>query len=457
MNEATADPRAPDSGMAFVRRATRLLLPTALNLSAIQVLTPALAAVMARTADPEAAIGGYAVALSIVLLINLPQLRVQQLTLVFLEDRASQRPLRHFVGGFAVLVAAITLLVALTPVGGWLLDEVFSVEPGVRGEAARGLVALIPFAPLALIRMHLYGSALRTGRAGIVWTGTVLGVASAIGIAVLLLASGIVEGALTAAGAMSAGAALEVAYLTVATRRPVREALPERSDQPVPTYGGMMRFFGPLLFSALLPAFTMPFLNASIARAAEPTVSLAAFAVAMGVFSLITVATHGIQSTALALFARGERPSWVVAYSLGVGVITLAPMWIVAFVPPVTDFVLGDLVGASERLRDLAALGLQLMAILPPFLVLEQCYASALMRTRRTRPIVYINLWRLGALFLFVGLALQFDGLTGAALGAGAIAVTLTFEALVTLAYSRDAYRELVEAHEAGGVVAESA
>jgi hypothetical protein len=445
-----------DTPLRFARRATALLLPTALNLSAIQALTPALAAIMARTADPEAAIGGYAVALSVVLLINLPQLRVQQLTLVFLEDPESRRRLDRFVAAFAILVAVVTAAVALSPANRWLLEHVFTVEEQVRGEALNALIALIPFAPLALVRMHLYGVALRAARPAIVWVGTLTGLVSTLTLALLLLSLDAVDGSLTAAIAMSGGAAVEVAYLALATRGPSRTMfLGQRDAPPAPGYGQMMSFFGPLLFAALLPAFTTPFLNAAITRAAEPTVSLAAFSVAMGVFWLLAVATHGIQSTSLALFARGERPRWVVLYSLAVGVLTLLPVWIVAFVPPVTEFILDDLIGASGRLRELSGLGLRLLAVLPPFLVIEQCYASALMRTRRARPIVYINLWRLGALLLFVFAMLRVDGLTGLALGALAITVTLTIEALLTVAYARPAYRELVADYEAGGSSAE--
>ena len=49
----------------LTRRALSLLLPSALNLGMAQILAPALNAMLARTSDPEAAIGGFAVALGI--------------------------------------------------------------------------------------------------------------------------------------------------------------------------------------------------------------------------------------------------------------------------------------------------------------------------------------------------------------------------------------------------------
>src|SRR5690606_18136244 len=69
---------------AFTRAGLSLLLPISVNVSITQVLVPALAAILARTSSPVDAIGGYAVALGVVQLLKLPELRVQQLTLVFL-------------------------------------------------------------------------------------------------------------------------------------------------------------------------------------------------------------------------------------------------------------------------------------------------------------------------------------------------------------------------------------
>lgn len=435
----------PDTPLRFTRRATALLLPTAFNLSAVEVLTPALAAIMARTTSPEAAIGGYAIALGIVRLINLPQLRVQQLTLVYLEDHRSRARLDRFIASFAVAAAIITALVALTPLNGWLLDRVFAVEDGIGREAVRALIALIPFAPLALMRMHLYGAALRTGHSGIVWTGSIASVACAILFAAVLLVTGLVDGALTAAVAVTLAAAIEVIYLIIATSRPLRTELPRDSGQPPPTYRELWRFFLPLLFSALLPAFMLPFLNAAMARAGEPGVSIAAFAVTMGIFALVTAATTGVQSASLALFSRGERPSWVVLYSLAVGLLTFIPVGIVAFVTPVTDLVFVQLMGTEGRLYDLSVLGLRILAILPPFLVVEQCFASVLMRMKHTRPIVYINLWRLAALIAYVLVALQVDGIVGIVLGVTAVTTNLIIETLVTLLYARHSYREIAD------------
>ncbi len=156
MTEAASDLSAPASRPPV--RAIALLLPSALNLGIAQILAPALNALLARTSDPEAAIGGFAVALGISGLVALPQLRIQQLTLVFLEGAASLRELRRFVAMFVAIVSAIALLLALTPLAGLVLEDLFATDGAIRDEAAVSLIALIPFR--LIVRRFAGGGAL---------------------------------------------------------------------------------------------------------------------------------------------------------------------------------------------------------------------------------------------------------------------------------------------------------
>lgn len=433
----------------FNRRAVTLLLPAALNLGIANILAPVLNALLARTVDPAAAIGGYAVAFSVIGLVALPQLRIQQLTLVFLEDRASLGRLRRFVGAFALLVAVVAVLVALTPLADVLLDRAFTATGALREQARAALIALVPFPALAVVRTHLHGAALRIRRAGLVWAGTVVGAAAVVAIGVLLLLTGAADGSLLAAIAVSSAAALEVVFLLVATARPLRLELPGRAGlAESPSYAAMLRFFAPLLFAAFLPSVTPFVINAVVARAPEPEVSIAAVSVAVSVFHFRILAIWGVQPMALALLGRGDDPRQIARFANAVGGLVLVVTLVVAFVPALSDAVLHGPMGASGRLQELAALGLCILAPLPLILVQEQLYASALMRVKRTRPILYVNLWRLASLLLFVVIALNLTDLPGAVIGVGATALTLAVEAVASYLYGRGAYRSLVAAWE---------
>ena len=424
----------------MTRRALSLLLPSALNLGMAQILAPALNAMLARTSDPEAAIGGFAVALGISGLVALPQLRIQHLTLVFFDGPGSLSRLRRFVAAFALLVTLLAALVALTPLSDVVLERLFATEGTLRDEAALSLVLLVPLPPLMVARMHLYGIALRAERPLIVWAGTAGGASTVLIGAALLLAAG-VDGAAVAAISVTAGATIEVLGLLLATA-PIRQ-IPGGAGTDTPTQRALMHFFTPLLFAAFLPAVSTPLITATVSRSPESAVSLAAFPLAMSIFTFVTLVTGGVQPTVLSLFGRGDDASEIGRFAVIVGFVGMIGGVLVAWVPPLTALVVEDLLGASGRLAELTTVGLRLLSFLPPLMTVEQLYAAALLQTKRTRALVWVNVWRLGGLIAFVVLVPLSTNWSGAAVGAGAVSFTLTLEAVFAWVYGRSAFAEL--------------
>ena len=108
-------------------------------MTVVTALMPLLSAVLTRTANPEVAIGGYGLALSISMFVSLPQLRIQQLTLVFFDNRASLKELRKFVWMWVILVTGIALVVAIPQTTELLLTTVFSVSGDLKENTAEAL------------------------------------------------------------------------------------------------------------------------------------------------------------------------------------------------------------------------------------------------------------------------------------------------------------------------------
>jgi len=94
--------------------------------------------------------------------------------------------------------------------------------------------------------------------------------------------------------------------------------------------------------------------------------------------------------------------------------------------------------GAEGRLMVLSSIGFRLLSILPIALVMEQLYSAALMRTRNTRPIIYINVLRLITLIVWVLFTVNFTDLNGLWVGAGAWALTLFMEAVYAWFFGRN-------------------
>ena len=440
MNESSAT----GNQLVFVRRALNLWLPASMNLGIASILAPAMNALLARAPNPEASIAGYAIALGVISIVALPQFRIQQLTLVFLTDRRALGSLRRFVAAISVIVGSVSFVVAFTPVSGMLLEGVFSAKGELLIQAQAGLAVLSPLPVLLVARTHLYGAALRLGKPRLVWIGTGIGAGGAVGMGAALLAVG-VQGAIAAGTATTLAALVETIVLIIATHGPLRHELREWStDGDDTSLGAIGRFFAPLIVAAFLPAATTPVLNAALARSANPEASIAAFAISLGLFQALTLLLWGAQPTILALLARGDSMRRVTVFTNSVAAVVLGIALVAAFVPPITTILVQDLSGARDRLAELSVLGLRVLAPMPLILVQEQVFASALMQVRRTRPIMYVNFWRLLALLVFVFVTYNLVEIPGVAIGAGAWAASLAVEALATCIYGHGAFRRLV-------------
>ena len=286
---------------AFVKRATQLLLPASLNLGLPAILAPAVNAILARGDNPEEAIGGYAVAVAIMLLVSLPQMRIQQMTLVFLEDRVSLNYLKRFTAATAIVVGGIAAIVALTPISDLILVQLFSLQGNLANEAQAALVALLPLPALAVGRPHLYGCAIRLGHTSHVWAGSALGLGTVVLTAPILQASNFIEGAAVGASAITIAALAEVILLTWLTGPALRQELPVSQTTQTPIgYTVLVRFFMPLLFAGLLATLTPAVIHAALARTPTPELSIAAVSIALSVSQLLTIVLWGLQPTILA-------------------------------------------------------------------------------------------------------------------------------------------------------------
>ena len=417
------------------------MLPASVNLGIAGLLAPIINALLARAADPEAAIAGFAVAWGLMALIAIPQLRIQQLTLVFARSSQSLARVRRFVAMLALMSLAVAALTASTPMGGWILAGPFGLSGAPLDQASLALAPLVAWVPLSCMRTHLHGVMLLSGRTAVMWTGIAVSLVGATSTTTVLLA-GEAAPAAAAAWGYSLGVGLEVLILYAADRS--ARNLPQQSV-PVPRFGELARFFGPLLVAALLPTVTVPILHAAMARAPDPATGIAAFALARSVIHLATIPIWGLQPTLLALFGGNTAPraAATFAYSMGLGVLILTLA--ISYVGPANDLVLGRLLGAGGDLLAQGRSAMMLLALLPPLMAMEQIYSSALLACRRANPFVWINLLRLLILVLAVGATLLTVPL---AVWVGAIGefAGLCGEALVTMWFGRSSYRQLARA-----------
>lgn len=346
------------------------------------------------------------------------------------------------IGVFASISGVIAVLVALTPLRDVVLDGVFATTGSLRKQAAAALVALIPFPVLVVVRTYLYGIALRIGRHRVVWMGTFVG-------AVVVLVTGIGvfaidpnAGSQIAAIAVSVGSAAEILVLVPATAQPLRRTL-GRTQGRAPKYGVLLGFFAPLLIASLLPVITPLIINTMLTRGPHPETSVAAVALAFGVNQVFVILLCGVQPTLLSLMSRGGNPALGRRFANMVALFVTVPAAVVAFIPPLTSLVVHNWLGTSARLQDMTEAGIRLLSLLPLIFVQEAIFSSAILHTRRTRPIVYINIIRLLGLVAILAVASATTGWSGGVIGVVALGGALVVEAITTVMYGRRAQKHL--------------
>ncbi|MEC7838300.1 MAG: hypothetical protein VX523_06250 [Chloroflexota bacterium] len=414
-----------------------LLIPTAINLSITGFLFPILNAVMGRTERPELSISAFSIAFSILFFIALPNLRIQQLTIVYYKN-FNKLKIHFFVVLMALICLVISVLVIFTPISSFFLENIFVTKGDLRNSVENGL-SLGFYIPLLLIlKMHFYGISIVSNKSSLIWVGTTFGFVCACVLATLFF---ILDYEGYKIGMLSFSLSLLLETLLIFFL--VREYLLDNNykiDRSIFFVADLFKFFVPLLFAAFLPAFTLPAVNACLTRLDNPEISISAVNVGFGIFGAVSFTINGCQSTILSLISNGYSYIKIREFSYFVGFLTLVICSVISWVNPINEFIFVNLFNLDGSLYKSTLLVFRLLSFLPPFLVMEQLYVGIIMHSKSTNPIIYINICRFLVLIITLGTGIlifkNFESY-GAIVGGAAWSLTLFSEAIFAWIFAR--------------------
>ncbi len=202
-------------------------------------------------------------------------------------------------------------------------------------------------------------------------------------------------------------------------------------SSPTPTLGRIFRFWLPLAATWLMMAVEGPLLTAVIARMDDPKLNLAAFGIAFA-FALIVEAPVIMMMTASTALVC-NRPTYLKLRNftrfLNVGITVTM---LLGLVPPIHRWVAFSLLGLDPAVGRLTWLPLALLLPWPAAIGLRRFYQGLLIRNGLTRRVAYGTVIRLTTMACATAfLALRTD-LPGAAVGAAALSLGVTAEALAS-------------------------
>ncbi len=224
------------------------------------------------------------------------------------------------------------------------------------------------------------------------------------------------------------------------------------SDAPL-THARIFRFWMPLAATWLMMAVEGPFLAAVIARLAEPIYNLAAYGVAFSLALVVEAPVIMLMSAATAL-AR-NRLSYLrlrtfthvlnAAVTLAMGV---------ALLPPVFNTIALELIGLPPEVASRTYIALLILLPWPAAIGIRRLYQGVLIRHGLTRRVAYGTVVRLAAMFGTAFLLVRHGGIEGAWVGAAALTMGVSCEAVASRLMTDGTLRNLMETPgEATGAV----
>jgi hypothetical protein len=208
-------------------------------------------------------------------------------------------------------------------------------------------------------------------------------------------------------------------------------------------------FWVPLAATWFMMAIEGPFLAAIIARLPDPKYNLAAFGVAFAVAILVEAPVIMIMSASTALVEDRDSFRKLRNYTYLLNAVITVVM-LVVLVPPVFDFIARSTIGLPAEVATLTYGALWLLLPWPGAIGYRRFFQGILIRRGLTRFVAYGTAVRLTAmattaLILF----LEFE-VAGAYVGAAALSVGVSVEALASRWVARGAARETLETEPKG-------
>ncbi len=203
-------------------------------------------------------------------------------------------------------------------------------------------------------------------------------------------------------------------------------------------------FWLPMLATWLMMSIEGPFLAAIIARLVDPKYNLAAYGVAFSLALMIESPIIMMMSASTALVKDSTSYRRLRNFTLMLnGGITL--LMIILVLPPVFSFLAEDLIGLPKEVAGLTHLATALLLPWPGAIGFRRFYQGLLISHNLTRRVAYGTIIRLVTMSGTALLTAVFTDLPGAAVGAVAVSVGVSIEALASRLMVHGTMRRLLQ------------
>lgn len=369
-------------------RVLRTWWPLALSWLLMSAEPAALAAVVARMANPEINLAAYgSVAFAIQGLVQAPLISLLSLSTALSRDYASYKIGQRLMNWMGIGITLLFGLVAFTPVFDLIVKYLIGAPQEIVEPARISLMVGLPWAYAVGYRRFHQGVLIRFNRSRDVTLGTL---SRFFADALVLLAgylTAALPGAVLATLMMVIGVNTDALYVHFRSKSVLREEVQNAppSDSAI-AMRTMLQVYFPLALTPLLSQLVRPMGSAALSRLPDPITALAIWPVISAFSGLLVTPATALNETVNALIDQPGARKPLIRFIILIGVFETAAMVLIA-ATPLAAFWFRQVSGLEADSTQIATLAFWMLVpggILSP---LAAWFSGAILNSRKTRAI----------------------------------------------------------------------
>ena len=381
---------------------------------------PIVSATINRLPNEVVMLAAQGIVVSISVTIESPIINLLATSTALSKDRASYLLLRKFTFHWMIFLTAITILLAFTPMFELVFIKLMAVPEEVAIWVRPGLRIMTFWSAAIAWRRFLQGIMIRYNQTRKVAWGTLVRLLSSAGTVILLAIWTDWAGVIIGSIALMAGVISEALYATLAVQPILHKQLGVDSKfiyTPALTYNKLFWFHLPLATTSLLILLVQPLVALSLARSANPTLSLAAWPIVFQIMLVMRAAAFALPEVVIAL-SNGEetfKPIRRFSLSLVLGNTLFMCLFVLT---PLVDIYLFGIQDTTRPVGTIAGNSLLLFIPLPALTVMISWIRGLLINRSHTKAInagMVVNLV-VSIMLLVTGVWQQWPGINAAAI-----------------------------------------
>ena len=256
-----------------------------------------------------------------------------------------------------------------------------------------------------------------------------------------------ITGSIIGSVLMIAGILTEALFAFIFGKKYLKQLPQTNPDRDELNFGGLWLFFIPLVVAQFAMTWGQPSVNAGLARAVNPEISLAAYQVGRS-FAWIFIGMFGRVHQLILVFAK-NRESWfrVRRFALVLGISQAIILMIIA-ITPIGEWILTNIIGVEKELMVMSMSTIFSLSFVPFILSQNEIYAGLLIKNNKTPIITLGKLCNVGTLIATVFILQSLVPNMGAAIGGWASVVGYAVELIILFGFSRNIEKQFISSYK---------